>query len=59
MPEGTGSRPEQAQGWHPCEDNRVRFLYRSEDSDWPENIEKTGNLQIRRSYLDDWYVART
>lgn len=44
MPVGTGSRPEEAAGWHPCEDGRVRFLY------------QPGNLQVRRSYLDDWCV---
>lgn len=42
MPVGTGSRPEEAQGWHPCDDGRARFLY------------QPGSLQIRRSYLDDW-----
>lgn len=42
MPVNTGSRPEEATGWHPCEDGRVRFLY------------QPGTLQIRRSYLDDW-----
>lgn len=42
MPQGTGARPEEAQGWHSCDDVQVRFLY------------QPGNLQIRRSYVDDW-----
>lgn len=42
IPVEIGSRPGQAQGWIPCEDTRVRFLYR------------TGNLQVQRSYLDEW-----
>jgi len=58
MPEGTGSRTEQAQGWHPCEDDRVRFLYRSDGSKLPDKVEKPGNIQIRGSYVDDWYVTR-
>lgn len=42
LPQGTGARPEEAQGWHPCDNDQVRFLY------------QPGNLQIRRSYIDDW-----
>lgn len=42
MPAGTGWRPEMAQGWHPCQDGRVRFLY------------QLGTLQLSRSYDDDW-----
>lgn len=45
MPVGTGSKPEDAQGWHPCEDGRVGFLY------------QPGTLQLRRSYVDDWFVV--
>ena len=50
MPRGTGTRPEEAKGWHPCEDDRVRFLYQAGHDVVP------GNLQLRRSYVDDWYV---
>jgi hypothetical protein len=42
MPAHTGSKPEDAQGWHPCEDGRVRFSY------------QLGSLQLSRSYDDDW-----
>lgn len=42
MPAGTGARPEEAGGWHPCTNGRVAFLY------------TPGNLQVKRSYLDDW-----
>jgi hypothetical protein len=44
MPTHTGSKPEDAQGWHPCEDGRVRFFY------------QLGSLQLSRSYYDDWLV---
>jgi len=50
-PAVTGPRCQETQGWHPCEDGRVRFLYQASDQDRPNN------LQIRRSYLDDWFVA--
>ena len=53
MPRGTGTRPEEAKGWHPCEDDRVRFLYQAGHDVVP------GNLQLRRSYVDDWYVIQT
>jgi hypothetical protein len=43
MPVGTGSKPEDTHRWHTCEDKRVRFLY------------QLGNLQLSRSYRDDWY----
>lgn len=39
---GTGSKPEDTHRWHSCEDKRVRFLY------------LPGNLQLGRSYRDDW-----
>lgn len=52
MPVGTGTRPEEAQGWHPCEDDRMRFLYQA------GNAQVSGNLQLRRSYLDNWYVVQ-
>ena len=42
MSVGTGSKPEETHRWHTCEDKRVRFLYRP------------GNLQLSRSYRDDW-----
>jgi hypothetical protein len=42
MPAHTGSKPEDAQGWHPCDDGRVRFSY------------QLGSLQLSRSYDDDW-----
>jgi hypothetical protein len=42
MPVHTGSKPEDAQGWHPCEDGRVRFLY------------QLSSIQLSRSYDDDW-----
>jgi hypothetical protein len=48
----TSPRCQETQGWHPCEDRSVRFLYQ------PSNLDRPNNLQIRRSYLDDWYVAR-
>jgi hypothetical protein len=53
MPQGTGTRPEEATGWHPCDDDRVRFLYQAGHDD------VQGNLQLRRSYVDDWYVIQT
>lgn len=43
MPVGTGSKPEDTHRWHACDDKRVRFLYRP------------GNLQLSRSYKDDWW----
>ena len=52
MPQGTGTRPEEAQGWHACDDDRVRFLYQANHDGVP------GNLQLRRSYVDDWYVIQ-
>jgi len=51
LPVVIGSRPEEAQSWHQCEDGRVGFLYQ------PSSLHRAGNLQIRRSYLDDWYVV--
>jgi hypothetical protein len=42
MPAGTGLKPDDSPGWHVCDDERVGFLYQS------------GNLQLRRSYVDDW-----
>jgi hypothetical protein len=53
MPPGTGTRPEEATGWHPCDDDKVRFLYQADQDGVP------GNLQLRRSYVDDWYVIQT
>lgn len=52
MPPGTGTRPKEAKRWHPCEDDRVRFLYTAGHYVVP------GNLQLRRSYIDDWYVIQ-
>jgi hypothetical protein len=52
MPQGTGTRPEEAQGWQACDDDRVRFLYQANHDGVP------GNLQLRRSYVDDWYVIQ-
>lgn len=45
MPVGSGLKPEDASGWVPCEDERLRFLY------------KPGYLQLARSYIDDWYMS--
>jgi len=42
MPVGTGSKPEDTHLWQSCENKQVRFLYR------------LGNLQLSRSYQDDW-----
>ena len=39
---GAASKPEDTHRWHSCEDKRVRFLY------------QPGNLQLSRSYRDDW-----
>lgn len=44
MPIKSGLRPEDAQGWIQCEDERVHFMYEPE------------KLQLSRSYIDDWYV---
>lgn len=44
MPSRSSTNPADVHGWFPCEDKRVRFLYR------------LGHLQIRRSYIDDWYI---
>lgn len=45
MPVGTDLAPDKAYGWQQCEDERVSFLYQQ------------SNIQIRRSYVDDWYVS--
>jgi hypothetical protein len=42
MPVGTGAKPEDTLRWQPCDYKRVRFLY------------QPGNLQLSRSYDDDW-----
>jgi hypothetical protein len=42
----TDRLPAEISGWQSCEDKRMLFRYNS------------GNLLIRRSYLDDWYVVR-
>lgn len=42
MPSNTGSRPEDAKGWHPCDNPTMRFQYT------PDNI------LIQRLYKDDW-----
>ena len=41
----TDGLPAQTSGWQSCEDKQMRFRY------------NLGNLLIRRSYLDDWYVV--
>ncbi|KAM0717069.1 hypothetical protein Q7P37_006921 [Cladosporium fusiforme] len=41
MPIGTGARPDQAEGWHPCEVGHVYFLF------------QPGELQVKRGYKDD------
>jgi hypothetical protein len=48
----TGPRCQETRSWHPCENERVRFLYQR------SNLDRPDNLQIRRSYFDDWYVTR-
>jgi hypothetical protein len=42
MPVGTGSRPEDTHRWQSCDYKRVRFFY------------QPGNLQLSRTYNDDW-----
>ena len=44
MPTGTGSKPEDTHRWQTCDDKRLRFLY------------QPGNLQLSRSYRDDWWA---
>ena len=41
----TDSSPDQTSGWQSCEDRQMHFRY------------NPGNLLIRRSYSDDWYVV--
>ena len=44
-PVGTGLKPEDAQHWVPCEDERISFFH------------EPGRLQLKRTYIDDWYVS--